>query len=122
MDLSKGHESYKEAVHIFGSIAMERIIRPWLHNDLFFRLTPLSRLQKNAVKVLHEFSTSVIEDRKKMFSGNEISYSGRKRLAMLDLMLKAKNDGADINDEGIREEVDTFMFEVRYPMQDQLSS
>lgn len=32
---------------------------------------------------------------------------------MLDLLLKAKFEGADIDDIGICEEVDTFMFEVR---------
>ena len=39
--------------------------------------------------------------------------SSKKRLAMLDLLIAAfKND--DIDEAGIREEVDTFMFEVSF--------
>uniref|UniRef100_V5G6C0 Cytochrome P450 n=1 Tax=Anoplophora glabripennis TaxID=217634 RepID=V5G6C0_ANOGL len=112
VDLGKGHTSYKEAVHNFGVILTKRIIRPWYHNDFVYSLAPLAQEQRKAVTVLHELSTRVISDRKKLFSADgQISYSDRKRLAMLDLMLKAKYDGADIDDEGIREEVDTFMFE-----------
>lgn len=113
VDLSIGHNSYKEAVYNFGVILTKRIIQPWYHNDFVYSWSKLAREQRRTVQELHKLSTRVIRDRKKLFSDDrEISYSGRKRLAMLDLMLKAKYDGADIDDEGIREEVDTFIFEV----------
>lgn len=36
----------------------------------------------------------------------------KKRMAMLDTLIAAQKDGEKIDDEGIREEVDTFIFEV----------
>ena len=37
----------------------------------------------------------------------------KKRLAMLDLLIAVQRERKDIDDLGIREEVDTFIFEVR---------
>nr|WCC58136.1 cytochrome P450 [Pharsalia antennata] len=112
LNLNKGHDSYKEAVHAFGDIAARRVVKPWLHNHFFFSLTPLFRGHRKAVEVLHEFSTTIVQERKKIFlESQELSNPVKKRLAMLDLLLKAEHNGADIDDEGIREEVDTFIFE-----------
>lgn len=89
-----------------------RVIKPWLHSDYLYAMSSISKKIKKAVSILHTFSKRIIEERKVLLKSYEKSYTTGKRLAMLDLLLKAQHEGIDIDDDGIREEVDTFMFEV----------
>lgn len=50
---------------------------------------------------------------KKVSNEEDEEVYGKKRMAMLDLLLKEKLVNNSIDHKGILEEVDTFMFEVR---------
>uniref|UniRef100_UPI003B512026 uncharacterized protein LOC123680936 n=1 Tax=Harmonia axyridis TaxID=115357 RepID=UPI003B512026 len=100
---------YKNNVLQMGKIVINRVIRPWCDEDFVYRLTSYYKEEKRVAKSLHNFSKTVIERRKQTFL-EEGQFSG-KRKRLLDILLQAKEEGADIDDDGIREEVDTFMFE-----------
>lgn len=104
-----------------GELVVHRVLRPWLYFDSVYFFTTQYWEKKRLIKFLHNFSMSVIQDRKTNFK--ELNFNEeaimddigiKKRLAMLDLLISAQKAGTNIDDEGIREEVDTFMFEVRF--------
>ncbi|KAF7389255.1 hypothetical protein HZH66_010392 [Vespula vulgaris] len=93
----------------------------------------VGRLQKKLLKTLHSFSKKIITERirfheqtnrKYLYNLEEMNENNifseipennnsmfKNRLALLDLLIDAFLNGNQIDEEGIREEVDTFMFE-----------
>lgn len=114
MEEQRNASEYKKAVNNFGLLFVKRLLRPWLHLNWTYSLSQLSKEMSETVKVLHDFSSTIIQQRKKTFESESSSLPTKKRLALMDLLLKAqKARTIDIDDEGIREEVDTFIFGVR---------
>nr|XP_050855936.1 cytochrome P450 4C1-like [Vespula vulgaris] len=125
---------YREAVHTFGKNAIYRVTRPWYHIDIIFALSQRGRQQKELLKTLHGLSRKIIAERRLFHEQTERKYLQnieemdegqtllektddynknpifKKKLAMLDLLIAASLNDNKIDDEGIREEVDTFMF------------
>lgn len=74
------------------------------------------------MKILHGFTDSVIAKRKSELlnskpdqaDNNDNEFGIKKKTAFLDLLLQSTIDSQPLSNEDIREEVDTFMFEVRY--------
>ncbi|XP_068991334.1 uncharacterized protein [Neodiprion pinetum] len=122
---------YRSCVSEMGDIMFYRIVRPWWHLDWMFKFSRKFKEQVRALKVLHGFSTNIINERKRyhdetggrflkglgrdsessIYGFDDESVKGKRRLAMLDLLISASRREGSIDDEGIREEVDTFVFE-----------
>lgn len=102
-------------------IFVHRVVNPWLYYDLIYAFSWSAFKERRYLKILHDFTDSVIKKREKNFKASDLDnvecndgYKSKKRLAMLDLLIDYKLKTGRIDDAGIREEVDTFMFEVIY--------
>lgn len=97
-----------------------RFFDVFLHSPFFYRFSKTYQLEKRVIKSMNAFTNAVIEERKNYIKSSNFNdhdnqnfddLGGKKKYAFLDLLLQAKVDGQPIDDEGILEEVNTFMFE-----------
>ncbi|XP_064624492.1 cytochrome P450 4V2-like [Lineus longissimus] len=118
---------YVRALFKLSTQIQRRQKSPWLWADWAYFMTSDGKDQKSCLKTLHDFTDSVIKERRKALNeslgdtditGTEPAEwdkdrlgLGKKKLAFLDMLLYASADGKRLTDEDIREEVDTFMFE-----------
>ncbi|EAT40476.2 AAEL007815-PA [Aedes aegypti] len=110
---------YVRAVKDMATVAMARSFKAFARFNFTFYFTPYRRMQDKALKVLHDYTDSVIRSRRlELAKGaftksdeNENDVGIRKKVAFLDMLLQATVDGRPLDDLEVREEVDTFMFE-----------
>ncbi|CAG2107240.1 unnamed protein product, partial [Medioppia subpectinata] len=106
------------------TLFLMRFISPWLWLEFIYRLSPSGKQFKKNVNVLHEFTESVIKERKTEFmrkmneKGNNSldevmeELGSKRKLAFLDsLLVHHIRNPREFTENDIREEVDTFMFE-----------
>ncbi|XP_069360403.1 cytochrome P450 4C1-like isoform X2 [Maniola hyperantus] len=115
-------KSYKTAIHDLGTHLLYRSTRVWLHPESLFNLSQIGRAQKKTLDLITSFRNCVIDQRRQNVNfkdlytktmnenDDEFFVNDKRRLAMLDILLNAEQQGV-MDSEGINEEVDTFMFE-----------
>lgn len=106
----------------FMQIFATRFLNFWKRNDLLFSLFAREdkKQMDQCVTVLHNFTDKVIRDRRKLLLTenrdesvtDETSIGRKRRMALLDVLLKSTIDGQPLTNQEIQEEVDTFLFAV----------
>lgn len=94
-----------------------RMFRFWLRNDFFYKFSDVAKKEKEALKVLHGFTDQVIRERRAELLKNGtnngvVKVKEKRKLTFLDILLQSTIEGQSLSNLDIREEVDTFMFEV----------
>lgn len=102
-------------------ILCSRMMNFWLRSEFIFSLTKAKRRHDYCLKVLHTFTREIVEKRRETIlsddGAGDVSYLDdddvgiKRKLALLDVLLKATVDGKPLTNMEIAEEVDTFMFE-----------
>lgn len=112
------NEEYVNAVKGFLEIYMERFFSVLQRNEFFFKFTSNYAKYSKYLNTLKTFTENIIRRRKLEKNSSaqlvreDIEYGIKKKVAFLDLLLELSEDGKVLSDQDIREEVDTFMFEV----------
>ncbi|XP_047435475.1 cytochrome P450 4V2 isoform X2 [Mugil cephalus] len=111
---SNSDSEYVTSVYKMSDIVSRRQRTPWLWSDLIYKLFSEGREHDKTLKILHNFTYKVINERAENMSDNDSDSEpeqGKKRRAFLDMLLKTTyEDGSRMSHEDIQEEVDTFMF------------
>ncbi|CRK96913.1 CLUMA_CG010305, isoform A [Clunio marinus] len=109
---------YIKAVAEVSHIIFLRSFDQFKRINFLYQFTEMSKREQKLLKILHDFTDSVIVSRRKELEEgtshadkNENDFGIKKRTAFLDLMLQSQIDGNPLSNSDIREEVDTFMFE-----------
>lgn len=99
-------------IHFFriSSLIFGRIFKFTHRFPGLFSLTPSGRRHWRLKRKLHKFTANVIASRRLKIASD--SYNPEQKLNFMDMLLHTRVDGKPLSDEDIREEVDTFMFEV----------
>ncbi|CAN7992028.1 unnamed protein product, partial [Ixodes pacificus] len=116
---------YVQAIQVVGEAFTRRLESPAFWIEPIFRLSQSGRQFFDSIKELHEFTTKVIQERKKELQkepqevfdnadGDDDVYGMKSshRRPFLDILLREHlKDPHNFTEEDVREEVDTFMFE-----------
>lgn len=95
-----------------GEIAAYRFFNILLQNKTIFRMSPTYIKQKKCLKILHDFTDSVIVARREELVSemNRVNGTNNRKHVLLDNLLQSTIDGEPLSNVEIREEVDTFVF------------
>ncbi|XP_055948667.1 cytochrome P450 4V2-like [Argiope bruennichi] len=109
--LHNENSQYAKAGVRLEDIFMSRIYNFWMWSDIVFKATKTAKDFYYHLKVLQDFTKSVIKEKKARYLQNQEEFEKKKRKALMDMLLERHFKFQDMNEDDIREEVDTFIME-----------
>ncbi|XP_038107974.1 probable cytochrome P450 4ac1 isoform X2 [Culex quinquefasciatus] len=112
-------DEYRAKIKVLVEYLVQRVMNPWLYENFVYKMLGLEARMNKVLKPIHAFTNSIIKQRRKLFhatvknledfSEENIYFNTNQRYALLDTLLasEARNQ---IDEDGVREEVNTFMF------------
>ncbi|XP_012286924.1 cytochrome P450 4c3 [Orussus abietinus] len=104
---------YLCAIESIKEIIQKRIVNVHLYPDVIFFNTVWGKEYLRTANVIQDFVREVMTDRmaSRKLNKNTINGEGvKRRTAMLDLLLEALDDNANLSENDVLDEVNTFMF------------
>lgn len=115
---SENHE-YFRATKKLGVLIGTRFLTPWMKLDFLYQFSSNKRETERYSKILRDFTTDVIEKRREKLRV-ELEEEGeveiddeiglKKKMCLLDVLLRATVDGEPLSNADIQEEVGNFTF------------
>lgn len=119
-DLKAEDFEYLNAVKELSYLVASRFLTPWQRIDFLFNFSSNKRAQDKCAKTMHEFTTKIIQDRRATLSQekeplnledlDDDDVGLKKKMCLLDVLLRSTVNGKPLTNADIQEEVDTFTF------------
>ncbi|CAL1283598.1 unnamed protein product [Larinioides sclopetarius] len=107
--LKNGNLLYKTALERAEDIFISRLYKPWLWPSFIFWNTTHGKEFKQYMNVLDEITKRVIQEKKEKHLREKSETRNGKYKALLDLLLAKHFETHELNEDDIREEVNTFI-------------
>lgn len=110
---------YLNAVKDLILIVAKRFLTPWHRIEFLYNLSSSKRQQDKCSKIIHEFTTKIIQERRLKLSQEKSDpldnifdddVGLKKKMCLLDVLLRSTVEGKPLSDSDIEEEVGTFTF------------
>ncbi|GIX93071.1 cytochrome P450 4c3 [Caerostris darwini] len=88
---------------------MSRIWKFWLWPDFIFHCSSTYREALQQARIFHCFSRKIIKERKGRYMNGEMGDDSRRPKCLLDVLLKLHIEDQVFDEEGVRQEMDTFI-------------
>ncbi|GIY46223.1 cytochrome P450 4V2 [Caerostris darwini] len=102
-------EEYVSSLHRLLELAMTRIWKFWLWPDFTCHRTNDYKEALQHLRITHGFSRSIVKERKLKYMNEEMGDDSRRPKCLLDILLKLHIEDKVLDEEGVRQEVDTFI-------------